>query len=251
MTYLGLSQLHRHEHHQSPHQRPPCRPTGNERWHSESLIRLPSAFFCYRAHDEAPQITPLPALKSGHITFACLQTYPKITDRMLQIWSQILALSPQSRLLILAPADAEDRIRGALPFSDRVEIAPRLSLAKYYELFSRIDIALDTFPYNGHTTTCDCLWMGVPVVTLSGVAAVSRAGVSVLNNVGLPELIATSPEAYVSAAVSLAGDPNRLAELRATLRERMSQSPIMNGKLITQDLENAYTQMWAQRCGSR
>ena len=225
-------------------------PPGNEAWHSEKLIRLPRAFYCYRPHDEAPQVTELPALASGHVTFASLNTFQKITPRMMGLWAQILARAPGSRLLVVARAELEPGLREAMDGKgierERVELIPRLPLAQYYETYRRIDIALDTFPYNGHTTTCDCLWMGVPVVSLAGAAAVSRAGVSVLTNVGAAELIAGSPEQYVDIAVKLALDVDRLVRMRSSLRGRMADSPITNAKLITKDLETAYEQMRAE-----
>ena len=121
-------------------------------------------------------------------------------------------------------------------------------MSDYFALYRQIDIGLDPFPCNGGTTTCDALWMGVPVVTLAGRTAVGRGGVSVLRNVGLPELIAETPEQYVQIAAALAGDLPRLAELRRTLRERMRASPLMDAPRFARNVEAAYRQMWRKWC---
>jgi predicted O-linked N-acetylglucosamine transferase (SPINDLY family) len=115
---------------------------------------------------------------------------------------------------------------------------------EYLELYHRLDIVLDTFPYNGHTTSIDALWMGAPVVSLAGTAPVSRAGLSQLTNLGLPELVAQSEEDYVRIAVELAGNPPRLAELRATMRARMQASPLMDAPGYARNVEAAYQGMW-------
>jgi predicted O-linked N-acetylglucosamine transferase (SPINDLY family) len=121
---------------------------------------------------------------------------------------------------------------------------------QYLEQYRGVDIALDTYPYNGHTTTCDALWMGVPVVTLSGTIHVSRAGVSVLSNVGLERFIAPTAEQYVGCAVAAATDLASLAELRLSLRERMRRSPLIDGRSLTRRLEAAYRRMWTRWCES-
>jgi predicted O-linked N-acetylglucosamine transferase (SPINDLY family) len=133
----------------------------------------------------------------------------------------------------------------------RVELVGRCSREEYLKLFNRIDIALDPFPYNGDTTTCDGLWMGAPIVTLAGDAFVSRRGVSHLANAGLAELIARTPEEYVGIAVRLARDPDRRAELRGSLRQRMREGPLANGQRYTAHLEQAYRRVWRAWCGAR
>jgi predicted O-linked N-acetylglucosamine transferase (SPINDLY family) len=121
-------------------------------------------------------------------------------------------------------------------------------MAEYFGSYQRIDVALDPFPYGGGTTTCDALWMGVPVVSLAGQTAVGRGGVSILSNVGLPELIAQTPEHYVQVAAKLAQDLPRLSQLRATLRERMQASPLMNAPRFARNVEAAYRTMWRRWC---
>ena len=130
----------------------------------------------------------------------------------------------------------------------RVSFVPRQQIQKYMELYHRIDIGLDSLPYNGHNTTLDSLWMGVPVVTLVGDTAVSRAGWSQLSNLGLTELAAHTPGQFVDIATRLAGDLPRLTNLRATLRRRMEQSPIMDASAFARNIEAAYRGMWRTWC---
>jgi predicted O-linked N-acetylglucosamine transferase (SPINDLY family) len=132
--------------------------------------------------------------------------------------------------------------------AERIEFIPRCSRREYMELYPRLDLTLDPFPYGGHTTSLDALWMGVPVVTLAGEGPVSRAGLSVLNNIGLSELVAFSEDEYVNIAVNLANDPSRLAELRRTLRPRMENSVLMDAPHFAGQIEGAYRAMWREWC---
>ena len=130
----------------------------------------------------------------------------------------------------------------------RVRFAPMLPAKHYFDLYQQIDIALDTFPYGGGTTTCDALWMGVPVVSLIGRTAVGRGGLSILSNIGLPELVARSDDEYVKIATDLAADLPRLSTLRSTLRRRMQQSPLTDAPRFARHMEAAYRQMWQRWC---
>jgi predicted O-linked N-acetylglucosamine transferase (SPINDLY family) len=132
--------------------------------------------------------------------------------------------------------------------AERVEFAEICPRRDYLKLYHRLDVVLDPFPYNGHTTSLDALWMGVPVVSLAGTSPVSRGGLGILTNIGLPELIAWSQEEYVNQASALARDLPRLARLRATLRSRMEASPLMDARGFTQAIENAYRTMWRHWC---
>jgi len=134
--------------------------------------------------------------------------------------------------------------------ADRLEFLSPCPWEQYIRLYDRIDIALDPFPYNGGITTCDSLWMGVPLVTLSGRTAVGRAGRTILSNAGLPELIAADPTQYVRLAAELANDLPRLADLRASLRDRMRRSPLMDAPRFARNVESAYRQMWRTWCES-
>jgi len=141
--------------------------------------------------------------------------------------------------------------RGIDPKGGRIVWAGRMSLLAYLQAFNQIDIALDCYPYNGHTTSCDGFWMGVPLITLAGGTYVSRMGASLLTNMGLPEWIARTPEEYVSLAVSLAGDRARLAELRRTMRARFEGSALTDGAALARDIEAAYREMWVTWCGNK
>ncbi|MGD0771023.1 MAG: tetratricopeptide repeat protein [Tepidisphaeraceae bacterium] len=216
--------------------------------YSEKSIRLAHSFWCYdpvamHPADELP-VAPLPALAAGGVTFGCLNNFRKVNERVLELWSIVLRAIPESRLILLAPrGNSRRRVLDRLDFS-RVEFVDRQDRAAYLKTCDRIDIGLDTFPYNGHATSLDCLWMGVPVVTLIGRTVVGRAGLSQLTNLGLTELIAQTPEQYVQIAVELAKDLPRLAEMRRTLRARMQASPLMDAPGFARDIEAAYRQMW-------
>jgi predicted O-linked N-acetylglucosamine transferase (SPINDLY family) len=226
---------------------------------SEQLVRLPDTFLCYRPSDNAPAVGPAPALAAGHVTFGSFNALAKINAPLVAIWSKILDGVPNSRMILkglgMGTAGARQRI---LDFFATHQIAPNrveligwaASEKEHLQLYNRIDIALDTYPYHGTTTTCEAMWMGVPVVTLAGNAHVSRVGVSLLSNVGVPELIADSQEKYVRLASDLAHDPARLSSLRSTLRQRMAQSPLMDAPRFARNVEAAYRQMWRTWCGA-
>jgi predicted O-linked N-acetylglucosamine transferase (SPINDLY family) len=160
---------------------------------------------------------------------------------------------PQARLLLHANSGSHrDGVRTLFAehgvAAERLTFADRVSRAEYSRLYHRIDVALDPFPYGGGTTTCDALWMGVPVVSLAGQTAVGRGGFSILSNVGLADLVAYDPKQYVRIAVELANDLPRLCELRATLRDRMQRSPLMNAPRFARNVEAAYREMWRRWC---
>lgn len=207
-------------------------------------VPLADCFWCYHPLEETPAVNPLPALTSGTITFGCLNKFAKVNDQMLALWARILDEVPGSRLLLLCP-DGSCRRR----ISDqRIEFIDRQDRPTYLATHHRIDVMLDTFPYNGHTTTCDALWMGVPVVTLAGRTTVSRGGQSILSNVGLPELVAHHEDAYVQISTQLTADLSRLAALRGSLRQQMQASPLMNIALFARNVEAAYRTMWQRWC---
>jgi protein O-GlcNAc transferase len=217
-----------------------------ERYHTEKLARLAEAFYCYRPHDEAPEVAELPALTNRFVTMGSMNAFRKVTPAMIEVWTGILREVPTARLLMVGSGDAaaDQRVRESMgDAGKRVEILGRSSRAEYLRLYQRVDFSLDPYPFNGHTTSCDSLWMGAPVVTLAGKTAASRAGVSVLNNVRLPELVAETPEQYRAIAVELARDVDRLRELRPTLRERMARSVIGDATRVTGHLEEAYLEM--------
>jgi predicted O-linked N-acetylglucosamine transferase (SPINDLY family) len=218
-----------------------------------SNVFLIDSFWCYDPCGIDVAINEPPLEENGCVTFGSLNNFCKITEPMLKLWARVLAQSENSRLLLLAhPGSHRQRIidlltrEGVEPH--RVEFFDWRARRAYLELYQRLDIVLDPFPYGGHTTTLDALWMGVPVVSLAGAPPVSRAGWSILANLGLPELAAFSEEDYVRIATDLARDPARLSDLRRTLRSRMETSVLMDAPRFARNIESAYRAMWRQWC---
>jgi predicted O-linked N-acetylglucosamine transferase (SPINDLY family) len=219
----------------------------------ERSWRLPDTFWCYDPLGADTVVSALPAEARGYITFGCLNNFSKTNDGVLRLWARVLAAMSRSRLMILAHEGshrqhARDVLNACGVEPDRVEFVGYRSRNLYLELFRQIDISLDTVPYNGHTTSLDSFWMGVPVVTLVGETVVGRAGVSQSMNLRLPELIARSPDQYVAVASALAKDLVRLTTLRQTLRERMRCSPLMDAPRFARSVETAYREMWRRWC---
>jgi protein O-GlcNAc transferase len=224
--------------------------------YAEQSIRLPDSFWCYAPEPDDPVPNPLPALAQGVVTFGCLSNFCKLNDEVLRVWARVLHEVAGARLLLLAPAGSHrQRVRERLAVEgvspERVAFEPVRPREEYLALYHRIDLGLDPFPYNGHSTSLDSLWMGVPVVTLPGRTVVGRAGVSQLRTLGLPELIARDVDHYVRLAVELAHDLPRLAGLRAGLRARMCGSPLMDAARFARGVEAAYRQMWRRWCEAR
>jgi protein O-GlcNAc transferase len=221
--------------------------------YSERSIWLPDAFWCYDPLTRDPSVGPLPARSNGCITFACLNNFAKINEPILALWARILREVERSRLVVLAPeGESRERTRQSLighgVGADQVEFVGRRSRAQYLASYDRIDVGLDTFPSNGHTTSLDALWMGVPVVTLVGKTIVGRAGLCQAKNLGMDELIARTPDEYARIAVDLGKDLDRLSELRAGLRARMERSPLMDGARFARSMEAAYRKIWRRWC---
>ena len=221
--------------------------------YSEQSLRLPHTFWCYHPPEDSPPVAPLPAWKKGFITFGCLNQLAKVSPRVLKFWVKILQSLPGSQLVLHAPAGAHrDSVRALFAdagiAADRLGFDARVPLRDYLVRHHEIDLCLDPFPYSGGVTTMDALWMGVPVITLAGRTAVGRSGVSILSNVGLTDLIAETPEQYVACAVALAGDLDRLSELRGGLRQRMEASPLVDGKQYALDVEAAFRRIWRSWC---
>lgn len=230
-------------------------PGTDESVYSEKTLRLPQTYWCYESPPDAPPPGPLAASTNGYITFGCLNNYAKINDAVLEAWATLLAFVPHSHLLLFCPqGDHRPRVLAILTrhgvSADRIEFFTRGPYLQYFQAYHRIDIALDSFPYCGGTTTCDALWMGVPVITLSGNKPVARAGASILANAGLSNLVANSTQDYLRIAADLAADLPRLADLRRTLRSQMQSSPLMNTPTFTRQLESAYRQMWQAWCAT-
>jgi predicted O-linked N-acetylglucosamine transferase (SPINDLY family) len=224
--------------------------------YSEKTVRLPRSYWCYEPAGSTPEVGPPPAGKAGRITFGCLNHFGKASPAALDSWEEILRRAPETRFVLHAPEGScremvrERFMRGGIG-TDRLDFIARCEWPQYVETLETIDIALDPFPYGGGITTCDAIWMGVPVVSLSGRTSVGRGGRSILSNLGLRDLIAETPQGYVEIALSLAGDMSRLAELRAGLRSRMESSPLRDAKGFARDVEAAFRGLWRNWCEER
>jgi protein O-GlcNAc transferase len=212
-------------------------------------VHLIDSFWCYDPCGVEVEVNGLPARESGSVTFGSLNNFCKVNEHLLRVWARVLGTVKASRLVLLAGVGShrqrtlEALERGGVE-TQQVEFVQLRPRRDYLELYHRLDIVLDTFPYNGHTTSLDALWMGVPVVSLAGETPVSRAGLSQLSNLGLTELVAHSEEDYVKIAVALAEDLPRLTQLRSTLRARMQASVLMDAPRFTRQVEQAYREIW-------
>jgi predicted O-linked N-acetylglucosamine transferase (SPINDLY family) len=226
---------------------------GDDRYYAEKSFRLPETYWCYPDRGELPTVGPLPAEEAGHITFGCLNNFCKVTAPTVAAWMQLLIAVPQAQLILHAhPGRHRARLYEEFASQgisvDRLEFIDYLPTGQYLQTYNRIDIALDPFPLGGGTTTCDALWMGVPVISLAGETAVGRGGLSILSNVDLSELAAPDVASYIRLAIELAQDISRLAALRAGLRGRMRQSPLLDAPRFARHVEAAYRQMWHCWC---
>ncbi len=230
-------------------------PPVTDQFYSEKSVRLPHTFWCYEPVHPELQVSGLPAIENGYVTFGCFNNFAKVTPAALELWARLLSAIPRSRLMINCPSgEAQARVIERFSRSGiephRIEFVRRKPLVDYLAQFNRVDVAVDPFPCSGGTSTCDALWMGVPTVTLRGHTAVGRGSVSILSNVGLANWIADTPEQYLSIAAEMAGDLPRLAELRSGLRKKMEQSPLMNAAQFAADMEAAYRSMWENWCSA-
>jgi predicted O-linked N-acetylglucosamine transferase (SPINDLY family) len=221
--------------------------------YTEKTLYLPDSFFCYDPLTDEPAVSDLPAKDNNSITFGSLNNFCKVNSGVLLLWARVLAAVDRSRLVMLAEQGSHRQtVLGLLAQEgvepDRVEFVTSRPRQEYLKIYHRIDIGLDTLPYNGHATSWDAFWMGVPVATLVGSTAVGRGGLSMLQNLGLPELVAWTPDEYVRVVVDLAGDLQRLAQLRAELRGRMQQSPLMDAPRFARGVETALRSMWVNYC---
>lgn len=229
-------------------------PAGEEAWFSEKLLRLDGCFLTYQPDRNAPDVAPLPVLENGHVTFGSFNNFSKINPSVLRLWAEVLKQVPGSRLLLKCPAltdiGVQERVRADF---DALGIgAERLDLlghtrtrAEHLGLYARIDIALDTHPYNGTTTTCEALWMGIPVLSLEGKHHAGRVGATLLRAAGLADWLADSPEAFIAAARDRAGNTTDLAWLRGSLRERLKASRLCDARAFARSLETGFVEAWA------
>ncbi len=229
----------------------------SEGYNSERLYRLPGCFVTYRPPEGCPDVVAPPCLRNGYVTFGSFNNFAKLTPETMEVWAALLKHVPNSRLLLKAAVfeSPQQQVRVTAVFADLGVESARLTLVGrdpddfgHFARYGEIDIGLDPFPYNGVTTTCEALWMGVPVVNLAGRRSGGRIGITLLENAGMPELIAATTASYLELAASLAGNPDRLVELRAAMRGRLMNSPLMDAPRFTRDLEAAYRQMWREYC---
>jgi predicted O-linked N-acetylglucosamine transferase (SPINDLY family) len=231
-------------------------PMGEDRYHSERLYRLPEGFLCYQPPEDAPDPGEVPCMSKGRVTFGSFNNIPKVSPEVVATWARLLLEVPGSCLFLKSRSFADagicDRFRRQ--FAEHGIEGDRLVLAQFtasrrehLAAYGRIDIALDTFPYTGTTTTFEALWMGVPVVSLRGVRHASRVGADILQRLGQGQLVAENRERYISIARDLAGDRRRLQALRGSLRPALLDSPLCDGVGFTRSLEQAFCHMWQER----
>jgi len=230
-------------------------PSQFERFYREQVLRMPDDYVCYAPPAYAPPVGPLPALAAGRVTLGSFNNLPKITPQVVSLWARILQQRPDARLILkyFGLEDPPTAARFRQQFAERGVREGQLELlggGSHEELlacYNRVDLALDTFPYNGGLTTCEALWMGVPVVTWPGETFASRHSLTHLTSVGLTETIARDPDRYVALALDLVDDLPRLAALRAGLRQRVARSPLCDGRRFADNLLGLLREIWQQR----
>lgn len=233
-------------------------PPGEPVRHTEELVRLDGCLCCFLPPNDAPPPSSAPALATGKITFGSLHSLAKLNHRVVDLWCRVLEAMPAARLLVIRDTlEGATRERFRQRFAergfheDRVELRNALpAQGSHLSLYDEIDVSLDTFPWCGHTTACESLWMGVPIVTLYGDRHAGRLVASVLTRLGRPDWIAHSPDEYVELATHLAGDLAALSRLRAELREEMRASPLCAAEPFTRGLEGVYRALWRRWCAA-
>jgi predicted O-linked N-acetylglucosamine transferase (SPINDLY family) len=224
-------------------------PEGCDDHYTERTLRLPDSFWCYDPLTDIPPVGALPVIERGHLTLGCLNNPCKLTDRTLTLWSGVMRALPTARLLLMVPEGRHrcrlcERLAACGIDPDRSDFVAFRPRTEYLRTYQRIDFGLDTLPYNGHTTSLDALWMGVPTVTRVGATCVGRGGLSQLHQLGLTELAALTDASFVDIAVRLAADLSGLATLRASLRARLESSPLMDGERFARNMEGAFRTAW-------
>lgn len=233
-------------------------PPGSQVWYLEELAYLEGGMSGFSTPQGAAPIGELPALREGPITFGSFNVHMKINPPVIALWSQVLQACPDARLLLKFKVGSDDAVTGRFleEFArhgigaDRVKIHTWCSHEEHWDLYNQVDIALDTFPFNGCITTLESLWMGVPVVSLSGPMWVNRLGLSLMANIGFEKFVAETPEQYIAKARALAANLDSLNILRQSMRERMLKSPLCRPGRYARDLEKEYRRMWRKWCNS-
>lgn len=217
---------------------------GEEAHYSETVLRLPNGYVCYGPPRDAPPVAPLPALETGQVTFGCFNNPAKLSTKIVQAWAVILSRVPTSRLLLKFGGLDDPGVRTRLLriVADRGVDSTRLICegwsphAELLEAYGRVDLALDTQPYSGGLTTCEALWMGVPVITCPGATFAGRHSISHLNNAGFPEFVASNLAQYTELAIAWSQRIPELAAVRSTMRSRMQASPLCDAPRFATDL---------------
>lgn len=232
-------------------------PPGEPKWSTEEPYRLPGLFCCYAPPAGAPEVGPSPAERNGYVTLGALHKLSKLNEAVLDLWCDLLHALPSARLLLfrndLTGTRREEIRRRFLArgiTDERLELEHEAGEGGHLAVYHRIDVSLDVFPWCGHTTACESLWMGVPVITLRGDRHAGRMTASVLMTLGLADWVADTPADYVTVARRAADDPAALGRLRGTLRDRMARSPLCDGRAWTAGLEDAYRTLWQRWCSA-
>jgi predicted O-linked N-acetylglucosamine transferase (SPINDLY family) len=229
-------------------------PPKNDEQFTEKVWRLPETRWCFTPPDVDVEVSVLPALNHGYVTFGCFNNLAKINDKVVELWAKVLDALPNSRLLLktkqlrdqLAREGVIQRFTAQGINSKRITLEAPEDRQNYFSAYNRIDIALDPFPFTGGTTSIEGLWMGVPFVTLEGGSLVSRQGVGILMNAGLPDWIATDEDEYLAKAILFASNLDKLARLRVGLRSQALASPLFDAPRFARNFENALFEMWNQ-----
>lgn len=229
-------------------------PPESQQFYTEELFFLSDGFLCYKPADFAPPVTPLPALRNGYITFGSFNSSSKVHPHTIELWARILKANRDSRILLKFGVSTDHRM-GKYYFSQferlginpgRVAVCGWKPIDEHLRLYGEVDIALDTYPCNGFTTTCEALWAGLPVISLVGKCHASRVGLSILSSVGLNFFAAITPDEYAAKATALAENRRALAQLRSSMRQRMKDSALCDAKRFARKVEAAYRKMWHQ-----
>ena len=236
-----------------------CEMPNSQQFYSEELVILPEGFLCYKPPEFAPNVTAPPCEKNGFITFGSFNNNCKINPSLAHLWSSVLTGNPGSKLLLKIKGGQFPEIQkhyigmfqscGISP--EKINIIGWKSLDEHLNMYSQIDIALDSYPYHGTTTTCEALWMGVPVITLVGGEHISRVGLSILRRIGLEFFATKTAQEFAAKATVLAQNRSSLAKIRSSMRGRIATSGLCHAKAFTRNIERAYRQMWHIWCNSR
>lgn len=233
-------------------------PPQSQQFHTEKFALQPDTCLCYKPLTSAP-VVESPIIKNGYVTFGMLGNGTKVNPFIVSLWASVMKQCQDSRMLLMFKGGDDEEIaehyKGLFEkfgiSRDRLIFYGRKTLFNYMDMYGQVDIVLDTYPYNGGTTTCDALWMGVPVVSLIGRHHFSRVGLSILSAVGLEFFAASTPDEFVAKTITFAAKPQALQKIRNTMRDRMAASPLCNRKLFTENLEKLYRNMWKKWCNSK